>query len=173
MRPWTWFRRVRAQTEVPAIAALTAKPCRVQRAAQHLHQRRFAAEQMGAAGDVEKQAMRGIERHQRREAVAPVGDVVQQVGVGGFIGIEYPYLRTDRAGIGERQADFEAKTRGGVIQRRNLQRVVLPGDDNAGRIDIRVGCVFNRRGVPAGELALDAVDGQARQPQAEDTPSVR
>ncbi len=61
-----------------------------QRVAQHLHQRRFAAEQMGAAGDVEKQAMRGVERHQRREAIAPVGDVVQQAGVGGFIGIEHP-----------------------------------------------------------------------------------
>ena len=63
--------------------------------------------------------------------------------------------------------------RGGVIQRGNLQRVVLPGDDNAGRIDALVGRVFNRRGVLACELALDAVDGQARQPQAEDTPPVR
>jgi hypothetical protein len=29
MRPWTWRVIVRAQTEVPAIAALTAKPCAV------------------------------------------------------------------------------------------------------------------------------------------------
>ena len=37
---------------------------------------------MGAAGDVEKQPMRRIERHQRREAVAPVGDVVERLAVG-------------------------------------------------------------------------------------------
>ena len=48
-----------------------------QRFAKHLHQRGLAAEQMGAAGDVEKQPMRRIQRHQRREAVAPVGDVDQ------------------------------------------------------------------------------------------------
>ena len=80
---------VRAQIDVPAIAALTAKPCRGQRAAHHLHQRGLAAEQMGAAGNVEKQAMRGIQRHQRGEAVAPVGDIVQRLGVGGLIGIEH------------------------------------------------------------------------------------
>ena len=72
------------------MAALTAKPCRGQGAAHHLHHRGLAAEQMGAAGDVEKQAMRGIQRHQRREAVAPVGDGIQRPGIGGFIGIEHP-----------------------------------------------------------------------------------
>ena len=60
-----------------------------QRAAHHLHQRGLAAEQMGAAGNVEKQAMRGIQRHQRREAVAPGGDVAQRLGVGRRIGIEH------------------------------------------------------------------------------------
>ena len=64
-----------------------ALPC--QRAAHHLHQRGLAAEQMGAAGDVEKQAMRGIERHQRRETIAPIGNLVQHLDVGRFIGVEY------------------------------------------------------------------------------------
>ena len=77
-------------------------------------------------------------------------------------------MRTDGAGIGERQADVKPKTRGGIIQRGNLQRIVLLGDDDAG---IVVG-IFSRRGVAARELAFDAVDGQARQPQAEDTPPV-
>ena len=53
-------------------------------------QRAFAAEQMGAAGDVEEQAMWSIERHQRREAVAPVRDIIQCPGIGRFIGIEHP-----------------------------------------------------------------------------------
>ncbi len=55
----------------------------------HLHQRGFAAEQMGATGDVEEQAMRGIECHQRREAVAPTGDIIQRLGVSHFVGIEH------------------------------------------------------------------------------------
>ena len=102
-----------------------------QRAAHHLHQRGLAAEQMRAAGDIEEQAMRGIQRHQRREAVAPVGDGVQRLRIGGFIGVEYLYVRTDRAGIGQRQADLKAETGRGIIQRVNLQRVVLFRDDDA------------------------------------------
>ncbi len=54
------------------------------------HHRGLAAEQMGTAGDVEKQAMRRIDRHQRRETIAPVGNGIQRPGVGGFIGIEHP-----------------------------------------------------------------------------------
>jgi len=34
--------------------------------------------------------MQRIDRHQRREAVAPVGNGIQRPGVGGFIGIEHP-----------------------------------------------------------------------------------
>jgi hypothetical protein len=45
---------------------------------------------MDTAGDVEKQAMRSIDRHQRREAVAPVGNGIQRAGISGFIGIEHP-----------------------------------------------------------------------------------
>ena len=110
------------------------KTLRGQHAAQQPHHRGLAAEQMHAAGDVEKQAVRGIERHQRGEAVAPFGNGVQRVGVGGFIGIVHPHLRADGAGIGERQADIEAETRGRVVERKNLQRVVLLGDDDAGFI---------------------------------------
>ena len=69
--------------------------------------------------------MRAIQRHQRREAVAPVGDGVQRLRIRGLIGIEHLYVRADRAGIGQRQADFKAETGRGIIQRGNLQRVVL------------------------------------------------
>ena len=109
--PEAWRVSVRAQIEVPAIAALTAKPRRAQRAAHDLQQRALAAEQMGAAGDVEIQPMRRIERHQRREAVAPVGDVIERLGVGDLIGIEHRQFGTDGAGIGERQADRRGRAR--------------------------------------------------------------
>ena len=110
------------------------KTLRGQRIAHQPHQRGLAAEQMRAAGDVEKQPMRGIERHQRRKAIAPFSNGIQRFGVGSFIGIEYLQLRADGAGIGERQADIKAKTRGRVVECKNLQRVVLLGDDNAGMI---------------------------------------
>ena len=107
--------------------------------------------------------MRGIQRHQRREAVAPRSNGVQRLGIGGFIGVEYLQVRTDGAGIGQRQAYIQAEMGCGVIQRGNLQRIVLLGDDNAG---------ISRRGVSAPKLAFDTVDGQARQPQAEEPPPV-
>ena len=69
-------------------------------------------------------------------------------------------MRTDGAGIGQRQADLQTEIGRGIIQRGNLQRIVLPGDDDAGMI-------ISQRDVAA---PFDAVGGQARQPQAEDTP---
>ena len=109
--------------------------------------------------------MRRIERHQRREAVAPVGDVFERLAVGDFIGVEHRQFGADRAGIGERQADREAGVYGQLIKRINQNGVVLLGDDDAGGFIIQLFVV-----VP--HLALDAVDGQAWQPQAEDTPTV-
>jgi hypothetical protein len=74
-------------------------------------------------------------------------------------------MRTDRAGIGERQADLKAEIGGGGVEGKDLQRVVLFGDDNTGTI-------VSQRVAAQPKLALDAVDGQARQPQAENTPLV-
>ena len=131
-----------------------------QRAADHSQQRGLATEQMGTAGNVQEQAMRRIERHQRRETVAPVGDIVQDFGVRDLIGIEHHQFRTDGAGIGERLPGLKTATRGLVVESINLQRVVLFGDDNAGNV------------IRPGAGTLDSIDGQARQPQAEDTPPV-
>ena len=108
------------------------KTLRGQHVAHQPHHRGLAAEQMHAAGDVEQQAVRGIERHQRREAIAPTGDGVQRADIGGFVGVEHFQLRTDGAGIGERQAYIKTEPRGRVVERKNLQCVVLLGDDDAG-----------------------------------------
>ena len=107
-----------------------AAPC--QRAAHDLQQRALAAEQMGAAGNVEIQPVRRIERHQRREAVAPVGDIVERLSVGDLIGVEHRQFGADGAGIGERQADREAGAHGQIVEGIDQQRVVLLGDDDAG-----------------------------------------
>ena len=74
--------------------------------------------------------MRRIERDQGRKAVAPIGKCIQSAGVGGFIRIVHLQLRTDGAGVSERQADVKAMLCGGLVQRRNLQCIVLFGDDN-------------------------------------------
>ena len=102
--------------------------------ADRLQHRSLAAEQMRATADVEKQAMRRIERHQRREAIAPVGNVVQRPAVGRLVGIEHLHVRDDGARIGERQADIEAEARRCIVQCKNLQRIVLLGDDDAGPV---------------------------------------
>lgn len=60
---------------------------------------------------------------------------------------------------------MQTEALGGFIQRMDHQCIVLLDDDNAGTIVIptQPGAV---------EEPLDPVDGQARQPQAEDTPTV-
>ena len=115
-----------------------------------------------------------IERHQGREAVAPVGNMIQRCGIGGFVGIKHLDIGTDGAGIGERQADFEAEMGGRIIERGNLQGGVSPGDADARFLDTSIiqGIIASRRGVAADALPLDAVGRQPRQPQAEDAPSL-
>ena len=78
--------------------------------------------------------MRRIERHQRRETIAPVGDIIQHPGIRRFVSVEHLDVRTDGPGVGERYADIEADARGSVIQCGNLQRVVLLRHDDAGAL---------------------------------------
>ena len=90
--------------------ALRGKCC-----ANGFHQCCFAAEQMRAAGDVKQQPMRRIECDQRRVAIAPVGDVAQEFGIGNSVIIDHFDIRTDSAGIGERQTHFESASGSDVI----------------------------------------------------------
>jgi hypothetical protein len=110
-----------------------------------------------------------VKRHQWGKAIAPIGNVIQCSGVRHFIDIEHLQLRTDRAGIRQWQPDLKAEMRGRVIQRGNLQGIVLFGDDDAGP---NVLFRFNRRGAGPRELTFDAVGRQAWQPKVEDTPPV-
>ena len=103
-------------------------------AGERAQQRRLAAEQMGTAGDVEEQPVGRIERHQRREPVAPVGDIFQRLAIGGLVGIEHRQFRTHRAGIGQRQADVEVEPRRRIVDGINHERIVLLGDNDAWRI---------------------------------------
>ena len=53
--------------------------------------------EMGAAGDVEIEAVGALQRHERRVAVAPVGQRLEQGLVRGRIGREDIQRRADRA----------------------------------------------------------------------------
>ena len=48
----------------------------------------LAAEKMGAAGNVQKEPVGAVERHQRRIAVAPVGEAIEQPPVGLGLGFD-------------------------------------------------------------------------------------
>ena len=155
---------VRAQTEVPAIAALTAKPWRARARTRVCNNAASPTEQMRAAGDIKEQPVRRIERHQRREAVAPIGDIAERLRIGHDIGVEHLQVRAHRSRIRQGLADMQAEPLGDLIQRMDHQRVVVLDDDDAGLIG------FTQP--DAAEEPLDPIDGQARQPQAENAPTV-
>jgi hypothetical protein len=107
------------------------KALRAQHATKATHEGGLAAKQMRTTGDIQEQAMWSIKRHQGRKPVTPLGKRIQRLGVGSLIGIVHLQLRTDSAGIGERQTDFKAESGCGFVECKNLQCVVLFDDDNA------------------------------------------
>ena len=106
----------RSDGEARRVAVETGRPTRdagaLQVAAEPRAERRLAAEQMAAAGDVEHQAVRRIEGDGRRIALAGGGQPQQQAIVGAGIGLHHVEIRNPRPGIGQRQAGAEAQPRG-------------------------------------------------------------
>lgn len=76
-----------------------------------LAQRCVIAEQMAATGDVEKQTVRRIEYDNRREALAPGGDVVERARVFVRFSFDGGQRRMNRARIGERHGEFQPQRR--------------------------------------------------------------
>ena len=116
---------VRAQTEVPAIAALTAKPWRSARRTTVCNSaasppNRCAQPVMSRNSPCGgSSATSGVKRsHQSAMSL-------ERLGIGRVIGVEHLQIRTHRAGIGQRQADMQAEALGGLVQRMDHQRVVL------------------------------------------------
>ena len=84
------------------LKALTLK-----RGTHRPHHRSFAAEQMRAAADIEKQSVRRIQRDQWREAVAPVGDIAEKFCVRRLVRIKHLQIGTDHARISQRLTNIE------------------------------------------------------------------
>ena len=80
-------------------------------------ERRLAAEQVRATGDVEQQAIRRIETDQRRVAITPVGDAFEKTLIRFRIGFHHWQLGIHGAGIGEAHAGFQSEPDCAVGQR--------------------------------------------------------
>ncbi len=114
---------------------------------------RGVAKQMRAAGDVQKQTLRRIERHDRREALAPAGDVIQQFQIGFIFGHTRGKRGDTRARISEREARLESRFARGHVYRGERDAVAV----FARRGERRV----SRRGAETDQ----PLDRQARQPE--------
>src|SRR5437868_620895 len=93
---------------------------------------------MGAAGNVQEQPVRQVERHQRREAIAPVGDVLQRLAVGGLVRIIDSEFGTDGARIGERQADGETCANGVLVDGVEKNSVVVLCNNDLREVFLRL-----------------------------------
>ncbi len=137
---------------VEAIAPRGGKAL-VEEPRQHVGQHRLLpAEKAGAAGDVEHEAeisgkiagrtlRRGIERHQRRIAVGPVGDRLQQLPVGLRVFVHHLDGGCDGAGIGQAHAAHQPCARRLLIQRDDGERIAAAAGDDERR-------ALRRRGEP-------------------------
>ena len=109
-------------------------------------QRGFAAEQMRAAADVEQDAVGRIKRDQRRIAQAPVGDGIEQAGVGGCVFRHGHERRMHGARLRQRQPGVEAEPlRRRVDRRQQIEIAALAVDDERELPSLRSGmrgCLF-------------------------------
>ncbi len=85
-------------------------------------QRFLAAVKMRAAADVEQQAVGRVDRHQRRVAQAPVGDILQQGCVGLGVFLDRLQRRMHGARLRQREAGVQAEP----------FRRLVDGDDQLG-----------------------------------------
>ena len=89
---------------------------------------RFAAEQMGDAGDIEHQPVRAVERDERGEPRAPVGEAAEQPRLFLGRGFDGDEIGAARARVGERQAGRKAEAGGQPIDADEPLRAVDFGD---------------------------------------------
>jgi len=104
------------------------------KAALHRGQKdRLAAEEMRRPRHIEQKPMWRIKRHQGREAIAPIGDALQQLCIGEEIGVENLKRRDPGPGIGQRHAFAKTEPRGFHVHGRQAQSVVVLRGQHQGR----------------------------------------
>ena len=105
-------------------AGADAHPWAASRDDRSARERRLAAEQMRAAGDVEHKPVRRIEPDQRRVAVAPVGDAREQPGVGGEVGGHDGEAGNPGLRLGDSEAGDEPEALRRPVDRDQAQRAL-------------------------------------------------
>ena len=101
-------------------------------------QRCLAAEKMRRAGDVEHQAVRRRQGHQRRVPLRPVGDRRKQGRIRGAVLVDDLQRRDHGAGIGERLADGEPYPLRRLIEGNQAEGTLDLRDDGEGGIVTRL-----------------------------------
>ena len=81
---------------------------------------------MGAAGDIEKQAGAAVDRHQRRIAIAPVGNGGEEAGIRRLVGHGGIERRPDGLGLGQPLHRFQAERLRRLVQRRQPHGILHP-----------------------------------------------
>ena len=87
-------------------------------------QPRLAAEQMGAAGDVEDQPVGRIERDHRRVADAAVGDPFEPGLVGRLVAVEHDQLGHSRPRIGQGHSRLQPQSSRRLVNRGQPERAL-------------------------------------------------
>ena len=118
---------------------------------------------MAAAGDVEQQPVRRIERHGRRIAVAGGGEPQQQTRVGLRIVLRHVEIGDAGPRVGQREAGAEAEPGGAPSHRAETQRAAILAHDDQRRL-IRPGAARHPARPP------DAVGRQEGKPQRQIAP---
>ena len=102
----------------------------LERGPQRIEHGPLAAEEMRGAGHIEQQHVGRFEGYERREAVAPGGDLFEQPQIRGLVGHGDGDLRHHRTRIGQRHAAREAQRFRLRTDGRKPQRVrFFRGDD--------------------------------------------
>ena len=121
----------------------------------------FAAKQMGATGDVENQAMRFVQRRQRRIALAARRQARQDLRIRRTVRLGCDEFRQAGARIGQRQAGRKPLAKGSGGQRIKPLRAALLFNQGEGRLVIRRVApspgqpqpLRRQEGQPQGEIA--------------------
>ena len=114
--------------------------------------------------------MRRIERDERRIAVAPVGDRLEQRAVGRLVGFLHDEIGMRAARIGEAHAEPDAAPLGERVDRDDAQRALDLGHDGK-RLSLRRrgGSPLRSRSAPPRQPRTDeAVGAKPRQAKAQD-----
>jgi hypothetical protein len=158
--------RAEAASGVPAMVARAVRPAG-EAAEQVLPQGGLAAEEMGAAGDVEDEALGGLQRHQRRVAVAEARRAAFEQPPRRRQARPRPPISSGnagpRVGQGQIRAPAPAATRP-LVPRGEAERIAAilrrpgPAGASAGAPDVAIlpsrrSRSLARKGKPQGEIA--------------------